>query len=110
GTLSGSNMERRFGITATITALLLLVTGPLPADADGPSREAREGARKAVERGLAFLRADAAKWRDERKCATCHHGTMTVWALSEARSRGYPIDDGTFRDLVSWTKERLEKT
>jgi hypothetical protein len=32
---------------------------------------------------------------------------MTVWVLSEARSRGYPVGDQTFRDVTSWTKERL---
>ncbi len=45
-------------------------------------------ARTAVERGIAFLERDAAQWREEHKCATCHHGTMTVWALSEARNQG----------------------
>jgi hypothetical protein len=107
-------MQPRFSIASAITVLLLLVAGPVPARGDGPVKNALEktaaapeGARKAVERGLAFLQADAAKWRKTRKCATCHHGTMTVWALSEARSRGYPVDDNTFRDLTSWTKERL---
>src|SRR5262249_31215304 len=93
---------------------LLLVVGTVPARADGSLKQALEetkpapeGARKAVERGLAFLQADAARWRAERKCATCHHGTMTVWALSEARSRGYPVEDGTFLDVTNWTRERL---
>jgi hypothetical protein len=111
----GSDMKPRFGMPLAIAALFLPVTGRVPARADGPVKEAREdtapapeGARKAVERGLAFLQADAAKWREERKCASCHHGTMTVWALSEARSRGYPVDDETFRDVTKWAKERLE--
>jgi hypothetical protein len=94
--------------------LLLLLAVTLPAHADDPVQGARQEAapdidraRKATERGLAFLRADAARWREERKCATCHHGTMTVWALSEARGRGYAIDDEAFRDMTTWTKERL---
>ena len=44
-------------------------------------------ARAAVERSLAFLQADAARWRNEHSCATCHHGNMTVWALHEAQKR-----------------------
>ena len=63
--------------------------------------------RKAVERGLKFLQDDAVKWRTERKCATCHHGTMTVWALSEAKSQGYTVPAETLADTVKWTKERL---
>lgn len=108
-------MQPRLGILSAMTALFLVFAGPVPARADGPAKKAVEvsvptvnGPSKAVERGLAFLQADAAKWRKERSCATCHHGTMTVWALSEARSRGYPVDETTFRDMASWTKERLE--
>jgi hypothetical protein len=41
--------------------------------------------RSAIERGLSFLQTDAVQWRKERECATCHHGTMTVWPLSEAK-------------------------
>jgi hypothetical protein len=63
---------------------------------------------KAVERGLAFLEKDAAKWRKERNCSSCHHGTMTVWALCEAKSQGYPVAAETLADTVKWTKERLK--
>src|SRR5262245_7058875 len=107
-------MQLRFGIPSAIM-VLLLAAGAVPARADGPVKKAApaaapvpEGARKARERGLAFLQTDAAKWRKERKCATCHHGTMTVWVFSEARSRGYPVDDEYFIDVTDWTKERLE--
>jgi hypothetical protein len=65
-------------------------------------------ARKAVERGLAFLEKDAAKWRKERTCSSCHHGTMTVWALCEAKSQGYRIAAETLADTVKWTKKRLK--
>jgi dienelactone hydrolase len=65
-------------------------------------------ARKAIERSLAFLRTDAAQWRTEHQCATCHHGTMTVWALSEAKRAGYEVAGETWTDLVTWTKERLK--
>lgn len=60
-----------------------------------------------VERGIEFLQTDTVKWRKERECATCHHGTMTIWALSEAKSHGYHIDDEALTETVKWTKERL---
>jgi hypothetical protein len=63
--------------------------------------------RKAVERGLAFLQADAVKWRKEKNCSTCHHGTMTVWALNAARSAGYSVDGESLADTTKWTKDRL---
>lgn len=81
---------------------LLLIATRLPADETSISK-----ARKAVERGLDFLQKDAVKWRKERQCSTCHHGTFTVWALAEARNRGYKIDAEHFTETVKWTKERL---
>ena len=87
-----------------ITALGLLAAGAGP---PGPSMPAPERARRAAERGLAFLEKDAASWRKERKCASCHHGTMTVWALTEAKSQGYPVAGETLADVMKWTRERL---
>jgi squalene-hopene/tetraprenyl-beta-curcumene cyclase len=91
-----------------------LVVGASPfcaADADARNNAGdaptREQARTAIERGLAFLIKDAEKWQEEHDCATCHHGTMTTWALSEARSQGYAVADHTLRDVTQWTKERL---
>ena len=61
-------------------------------------------ARQTIERGLTFLEKDALVWRKEHQCATCHHGTMTVWALSEAKSRGYAVKPETLADVTAWTK------
>src|SRR2546423_1034611 len=92
----------------TIVALLIIVVWAEPACGDksapGPTLVR---ARVAAERGLAFLEADAAKWRKDRVCASCHHGTMTVWALSEAKSRGYAVNGESLAETVKWTKERL---
>lgn len=93
-----------------VTAIALVTSGvgraaPNTPLTDGPA--ARE-AQKKVERGLTFLQADAAKWRKDRKCATCHHGALTVWALAEAKSQGYMADTDTLTDMTKWTKERLK--
>jgi hypothetical protein len=60
--------------------------------------------RQAVERGLVFLEQDAWKWRKEHQCATCHHGGMTVWAISEAKNQGYSIAAKSLGEMVKWTK------
>ena len=62
---------------------------------------------QAAERGLDFLIKDANKWREEKQCSTCHHGTMTVWALTEAKSQGYAVKAETLADMTKWTKDRL---
>src|SRR5262245_61038292 len=98
----------------SLAALCVLAVGVRAAGPDTPSKRVPpetgvtpQQAHKAVERGLSFLEKDAAKWRKDRTCSTCHHGTMTVWALSEARSQGYDVKADTLADTVKWTKDRL---
>ena len=38
----------------------------------------------AIDRGLAFLAADAVKWRTDHNCVSCHHAALVIW--SSARS------------------------
>ncbi len=99
---------------AGLAALLVLAAGARPARPDGPDKPVtptptatQQQARDAVGRGLDFLRKDAAKWRADHGCATCHHGTMTVWVLSEAKARGYEVPAEDLADTAKWTRDRL---
>ncbi|MCI0685394.1 MAG: hypothetical protein L0Y71_25115 [Gemmataceae bacterium] len=74
------------------------------------TRPAAGKIRVAVDKALEFLQTDAATWRKERGCATCHHGTMTVWALGEAKQQGYAVHAGTLADVIQWTKDRFVPT
>jgi hypothetical protein len=82
---------------------VLLWAGSLRAD----ELPTAERTRNSIERGLMFLQADAVKWRAERTCATCHHGTFTVLALAEARQSGIPVEADKLAETVKWAKERL---
>jgi N-acyl-D-amino-acid deacylase len=94
--------------SVALAAFLALAVGLRSARADDPETAATpQQGRRAVERGLDFLQQDAAKWRKERDCSTCHHGTMTVWALCEAKSQGYEVAKETLTETVKWTKDRL---
>src|SRR5262245_50368566 len=84
----GSHVRTYLGLS--VLCALAFGLGPVRADSPKAAASPQQG-RKAVERGLEFLRADAARWRKERECSTCHHGTMTVWALAEAKSQGYDV-------------------
>src|SRR4051794_3188388 len=99
-------MPPRFRTCSAMTVFSLLAVAASPAHADDPEKEvvaatapALEQARKAIDRGLAFLETDAAKWREEHTCATCHHGTMTVWALSEAKRQGDAVAAETLKEV-----------
>jgi len=103
-------MTARPPLCFELSALLVLAAGSV-GRAEEPTRSvapapATPGVH-AVERGLDFLIQDAAKWRKERECSTCHHGTMTVFALSEARTRGYSVAPELLADVTKWTKDRL---
>jgi hypothetical protein len=108
-------MQHRFSPSSVIGKSVLLAVVAVSAHADDAAQQVvsnpspvPENARTAIERGLGFLRADATRWRQERTCSTCHHGTMTVWALSEAKALGYETDPDFLREMTKWTKERLE--
>jgi hypothetical protein len=107
-------MQTRFRVWPVVAVFSFLAVDVSSARAGGAdtrrlggSAPTPEQARGAIERGLAFLQTDAAKWRQERTCATCHHGVMTTWALSEATSQGYAVAAETLRDVAKWTGERL---
>jgi len=95
------------GIRTIAGLCVLAVAAPVRSAGPPAAAATPEQGRQAVERGLKFLVDDAATWRKERKCATCHHGTMTVWALSEAKARGYKVTPEVLADNVKWTKERF---
>lgn len=98
-----------FALTAV--SCCWLIARPLPADEDPPvsasSAFPSETPQEAIARGLAFLRDDAKKWRAERECSTCHHGTFTVFVFTEAKYRGWNVDADFLADSLKWTKERL---
>ncbi len=60
-----------------------------------------------VAHALTFLTDDSVKWRKDHGCATCHHGTMTVWALSEAMKQGFPVGAEALAETVQWTKNQF---
>src|SRR5262245_1500383 len=101
-------MQVHIRYCAGLSALCVLAIGVGPARADQPKNTATsQQARKAVERGLDFMRTDAAKWQKDKGCSTCHHGTMTVWTLAEANSQGYKVAPDSLTDAAKWTKDRL---
>lgn len=99
-------------LSAARVLLAFAVLGSVTACGNDPERPtppgtslAPENVQRTVDRGLTFLVEDAARWRSERGCATCHHGAMTVWTLSEAKLRGYTVDAEKLADDVKWTKD-----
>jgi hypothetical protein len=72
-----------------------------------PAAAAPRTPEKVIESGLSFLVNDTLKWRTDKGCATCHHGAMTVWALSEAKAQGFAVGTEVFAEIMAWTKEQM---
>ena len=88
-----------------LTALALLVaTKCVVAEPTAPQPDAQA----TIDRGLAFLAKDAVAWKEQHKCASCHHAAVTIWALREAKARGPAVDEGVLADLTKWIAESGE--
>ncbi|HEY3788155.1 MAG TPA: hypothetical protein VGL71_04830 [Urbifossiella sp.] len=73
-------------------------TAPAPRSASVSEAEVRA----AIGKSLQHLETSTAAWRKDRKCVSCHQVPFTIWSLTEARSRGFPVDDGRLNDLIGW--------
>jgi hypothetical protein len=58
-----------------------------------------------IDRGLTFLAKDALAWRDEHKCISCHHASLVVWSMREAKASGHAVDEPFLADLTKWVAE-----
>jgi hypothetical protein len=71
-------------------------------DNDAAPAESPEAARAAVVKSLQFLAKDSVDWKEEHKCASCHHVPMTIWALEEGRQAGYAVETAVLDQLTTW--------
>src|SRR5215475_728704 len=58
-----------------------------------------------IDRGLGFLVKDALAWKEEHKCASCHHAALVVCSMREAKQFGRAVDDPVLADLTKWLAE-----
>src|SRR5262245_66302571 len=83
---------------AVLFAVVLFLAASTAADEGASVAEVQATA----ERSLSFLADEGIDWKEGRKCASCHHAPMMVWALNEARNQGYTIDQDALDDVTNW--------
>lgn len=86
----------------TFTLLLASLPGADPAPLPHAAGPSPKDVRAAVAKSLTFLEQSSAAWRADRKCVSCHQVPFTVWALTEAKARGFPVDAAKLDDLTGW--------
>ncbi len=84
---------------AFLCAAVVLVADPAPAPRPAPTAA---DVRAAAGKALAFLEASSTAWRADKKCVTCHQVPFTLWAFTEAKARGLPVDGARLDGLATW--------
>jgi len=87
----------RLVLVAAIALCSITASAAEPADPDA--------LRTTIARGLDFLAKDSIAWREQYKCASCHHAALVVWSFREAKQRGLTIDDTLLNDLNTQMSE-----
>lgn len=78
---------------------------PVATSADAaasPVPPSQEQVRANVTRSLAFLEQEGLKWKEEKKCASCHHIPFMVWAMSEAAAHSYQVNTQVLQETTAW--------
>ncbi len=58
-----------------------------------------------IRKGLDFLVKDALAWKKEHNCVSCHHASMMVWAMNDAKQHGFAVDEPVLHELTKWVAE-----
>jgi hypothetical protein len=59
----------------------------------------------AIERGLGFLVKDALAWKSQHHCVSCHHASLVIWSMREARQHGNAVDEPVLAELTKWVAQ-----
>jgi squalene-hopene/tetraprenyl-beta-curcumene cyclase len=89
-------------VAGALLALLALASQGR-SDETGPTRD---DVRKAIERGLPFVEKEGLAWKEERKCASCHRFTFTLWAFHDAKRQGFAVDGDKLDAWTTWTLDQ----
>ena len=89
-------------VTMIVAVWTSLVSGMTFAQTSAREPTSDEAARSAVRSALHFLAKDTFAWREQRKCAACHHGPMFVWAANVAAANGYAVSPSDVEDATRW--------
>jgi squalene cyclase len=76
--------------------------------AEGPVPKP-ETTRAAAVKALSLIEKSMAEYRRQRTCFSCHHHTLPLLALTEAKRRGIHIDEENYRKQLRSTADHLRR-
>jgi hypothetical protein len=86
----------------SLPILLMVVAGPAAPERPPGEETSAPQLRQVVQRSTEFLEKEGAAWMKKQQCASCHHIPVMVWALSEARNRGYRVNELLLGEVTTW--------
>jgi hypothetical protein len=86
----------------SLSLLLMALAGASPPERPSDDNPPERQAHQAVQRGVGFLEKEGLAWMKKQQCASCHHIPLMVWALNEARGRGFQVDEKALGEVTSW--------
>jgi squalene-hopene/tetraprenyl-beta-curcumene cyclase len=84
-----------------LSSIVILIALPSGAVAGDPVPNVKE----TIDHGMAFLVKDALAWKEKYNCASCHHASLMIWSMREAKKRGYAVDEPVLAELTKWVAE-----
>jgi hypothetical protein len=90
-----------------LTIAILLSLLPVAASAlDTHLKQAEVDA--TIDRGLSFLVKDALAWKAQHNCASCHHASLVICSMREAKLFGRAVDEPLLAELTKWVADSGE--
>jgi hypothetical protein len=86
-----------------IAAIVLPLLPAVASAQDPPPKQAQVEA--TINRGLGFLVKDALAWKKDKKCASCHHASLVICSMREARQFGHAVNEPVLAELTKWVAE-----
>lgn len=68
-----------------------------------------EQVQQTVARALGYMQTESGTWLKTRKCAACHHASLPLWSVLEARRQGYAVDETYVSETVAATLTSPDK-
>jgi hypothetical protein len=82
--------------------LLVAITCASPPDQPAELQPTADQVRRTVEASTVFLEKEGIGWMKKQQCVSCHHVPFMVWALNEARNRGYTVNEQAVAEVTTW--------
>jgi hypothetical protein len=86
-----------------IVAIGVYLLAAVASAQDAPPKRAKVDA--TIDRGLGFLVKDALAWKKDNKCASCHHASLVICSMHEAKQFGHAVDEAVLAELTKWVAE-----